>query len=240
MLPRVYQGLPSPRRATFLPEAPKISARMRRYPEVSTFILAGGASIRMGTEKALLEFGSEPLIKHTARVLEPLVGDVVVVGRPELYSALGLRAIPDKFVGQACGSEPVRASLVGIFTALTSTASDWNFILACDLPYLTREWVDWLLTRAVASRCQIVMPRTSRGLEPLAAVYRRECATAILAALKSGIRKVTDALAGFEIEFVEEMDWREFDPEHRVLKNMNKPEDYREAQRWWKSRNGAT
>src|SRR5215469_5207989 len=143
---------------------------MKRDSEVSAFILAGGASARMGTEKGLLAFGGEPLIKRTARLLEPLVRDVAVLGRPELYSHLGLRTIPDKLVRDTSGSE-VRASLVGVVTALTSTTSTWSLVLACDLPYLTRDWIAWLLARALASKSQIVMPRTSGGLEPLAAVY---------------------------------------------------------------------
>ena len=212
---------------------------MERHSEVSAFILAGGASTRMGTDKGLLEFGNEPLIKQTAQLIEPLVRDVTVVGRPELYSDLGLRTIPDKSVREAGGSQPVRTPLIGIATALASTSSSWNLVLACDLPYLTREWVDWLLARAIASGSQIVMPRTSRGLEPLAAVYRQECAAPVLHALESGILKVTEALACFQIEFVEELEWNKLDPDRNILKNMNTPEDCREAREWRESHNSS-
>lgn len=211
---------------------------MQRHLDASAFVLGGGASARMAAEKGLLSFGGEPLVRRTVRLIEPLVREVAVVGRPALYSHLGLHTIPDKPVRDASGSE-VRASLVGIVTALTSSASTWNLVLACDLPYLTREWIGWLLARALASRSQIVMPRTSRGLEPLAAIYRQECAAPILIALESGIRKVTDALAGFQMEFVEETEWRELDPGRKVLINMNTPEDYHEAQQWWETHSGA-
>jgi molybdopterin-guanine dinucleotide biosynthesis protein A len=78
------------------------------------------------------------------------------------------------------------------------------------------------------------MPRTAGGLEPLAAVYRRECAESIIAALHRGVRKVTDAMEQFRIEFVTERDWWHIDLDGRVLRNMNAPEDYEEARRWWK------
>ena len=97
-------------------------------------------------------------------------------------------------------NESMRTPLVGIATALNSTKSPWNLILACDLPYLTAEWLDWLLARADNSSAQIVMPRTSGGLEPLAALYRKECGAPIVAALERGIRKVTDAMAEFRME----------------------------------------
>jgi len=53
----------------------------------------------MGREKGLLEFGGEPVIVRTARLLEPLVTEVTVVGLPERYAALGLRAIADQNLG---------------------------------------------------------------------------------------------------------------------------------------------
>ena len=80
------------------------------------------------------------------------------------------------------------------------------------------------------------MPRTAGGLEPLAAVYRRECAERITAALHRGIRKVTDAVEEFRIEVVDEHDWRHVNPDGRVLRNMNAPRDYEEAQRWLEAR----
>ena len=204
---------------------------MKRHLEVSAFILGGGASSRMGAEKGLLEIGNAPLILRTAQLLESLVHEVTIVGHPERYSHLGLRAISDRTVEAGTESDAVRTPLLGIATALSVTSSPWNLILACDLPYLTREWVEWLLARPAKSGAQIVMPRSSRGLEPLAALYRRECAAPILAALERGIRKVTDALSPLQIEYVAEIEWGELDPAHCVLKNMNSPEDYLEAKR---------
>lgn len=208
---------------------------MQRNVETSAFILGGGASSRMGAPKGLLELGNEPLVARMARLLEPLVRDVTVVGAPQLFGKLGLRAIPDRVVGRE--SNPVHSPLVGIATALSATVSPWNLILACDLPYLTPEWISWLLSRTASSGAEVVMPRSSRGLEPLAALYRRECAGPILRALESGTRKVTDALSQLQIEYVNEAEWSALDPDQTVLKNMNTPEDYRDAKRWWESKN---
>ena len=205
---------------------------MKRYGQVAAFILAGGISSRMGREKGLLEFGGEPLIVRMARLIQPLVGEFAVVGPPERYAALGLRAIADRNLGRKEGMEVVRTPLVGIATALNATKMPWNLILACDLPYLTAEWLGWLLARAANSNAQIVMPRTSGGLEPLAAVYRRECAAPIVAALERGVRKVTDAMGEFQMECLSESNWNGLDPEGRVLRNMNAPSDYEEAKKW--------
>lgn len=205
---------------------------MNRYSEVAAFILAGGHSSRMGREKGLLELGGEPLVVRTARLLASLVTEVTVIGPPECYAPLGLSAIADQNLGRREGAGAVRTPLIGIATALNATKMPWNLILACDLPYLNAGWLDWLLARAVGSNAQVVMPRTSLGLEPLAAVYRRECAASIIFALERGVRKVTDAMGDFRTEYAVESEWKELDPEGRVLRNMNAPSDYEEARKW--------
>jgi molybdopterin-guanine dinucleotide biosynthesis protein A len=214
-------------------EAAKIT---KRYEEVSAFILSGGESSRMGKAKGLLEFGGQPLILRIARMLEPLVSDVTAVGSPQRYAELGLRVIEDQQFTRPRERDRTPGPLAGIATALTATRTLWTLILACDLPYLTAEWLDWLLARAKASKRQIIMPRTAGGLEPLAAIYRRECAAPIIAAFERGVRKVTDAVERFRIEFVTQHDWLRFDPDGRVLRNMNAPEDYEEARRWLEAR----
>ena len=213
-------------------EAAKVT---KRYDRVSAFILCGGASSRMGSPKGLLEIGGQPLIIRSARLLRPLVSDVTVVGSPGSYALLGLRVIADQRFSSSGRDKETLGPLAGIATALASTQMDWNLILACDLPYVSAEWLDWLLARAMVSKAQILMPRTARGIEPLAAVYRRECAEPIAAALRGGIRKVSDAVEQFRIEFPTEQEWRHIDPDGRVLRNVNAPEDYEEARRWWEA-----
>jgi molybdenum cofactor guanylyltransferase len=205
---------------------------VKRYDQVSAFILTGGASARMGRPKGLLEFGGRPLILRIARVVEPLTSCVTLIGAPELYAILGLEIIEDRQFSEPSKSDDRPGPLAGIATALSATRTDWNLILACDLPYLSRDWLAWLLARAMISDRKIIMPRTSGGVEPLAAIYRRECAPQIIAALQRGVRKVTEAIEPFRIEFVGESEWRHIDSEGRVLRNMNAPEDYEEARKW--------
>jgi molybdenum cofactor guanylyltransferase len=214
-------------------EAAKVT---ERYDEVSAFILTGGASSRMGKPKALLDFGSEPLIIRIARTIEPLVSSVTAVGPSQRYATLGLHQIEDQQFGIADERGKSPGPLAGIASALSASQTEWNLVLACDLPYLSREWVDWLLARTKVSSAQIIMPRTEGGPEPLAAVYRRECAEVIIAELHRGVRKVTDALGQSRTEFVTEGEWRQIDPDGRVLRNMNSPEDYEEARKWLEAR----
>ena len=206
---------------------------MKRYSQAEGFVLAGGVSSRMGLDKGLLAFQGVPLIVRTARLADSLVRTVTVVGSSERYVALGLLAIPDLDFETAEREIAPPGPLAGIASALSLTNAPWNLILACDLPYLTAAWLDWLLARAMESDAQILLPRTARGLEPLAAVYRRECAATIIAELQRGVRKVTDALSALRVEIVPEYEWGSLDPGGRVLTNMNTLADYEEAQTWW-------
>jgi len=187
----------------------------------------------MGRDKGLLEFGGVPLVVHTVRLIEPLVACVTVVGASRAYAATGLHPIADQDVANQGSKKIRRGPLAGIAAALAATQSSWNLILACDLPYLSAEWLEWLLSRAIRSRAQVVIPRTGRGLEPLAAVYRRECGSAIATALARGERKVTDVIEELRLDVFDESEWRRLDPCAQVLKNMNTPADYDEARKWW-------
>ncbi|MGB7751368.1 MAG: molybdenum cofactor guanylyltransferase [Candidatus Acidiferrales bacterium] len=196
---------------------------------VAGFILAGGQSSRMGVDKGLLEIVGEPMIVRAARLVEAVAGvAAVVVGTPEKYQGVGLRAIADDWPG--CGP------LGGIATALRASDADWNLIVACDLPYLTREWLEYLLQRARDSAEEAVVPmnltpENKRGAEPLCAAYHKGCEPTLRRALERGVRKVTDGLAELRVEVIEPKEWKGFDSDGLLFKNVNTPADYEQAKR---------
>ena len=194
---------------------------MQHFEQVAGFILAGGQSSRMGCDKALLEIAGVPLLVRTARLLEPRVPGVTVIGPPERYAALGLRVVPDDRAGLG--------PLGGIATALRISSSEWNLVVGCDLPYLTGDWLDWLIARARASPADAVVPESARGLEPLCAIYRARCAPALAAALARGVRKASDAVAALAMEKVTVGQWKAFEAGGALFQNLNTPDDYQQA-----------
>ena len=194
---------------------------MEEKTSIAAFILAGGKSSRMGMDKGLLEIDQAPLVVRTARLVGAVAGVVIVVGRPETYQRLGLLAIADDWRG--CGP------LGGIATALRSSDAEWNLIVACDLPYLTRQWLEFLVRRARQSHADAVVPMSEHGAEPLCATYQSRCEPAIRGALEQGTRKVTDGLARIGVEYLEPAEWKCFDSDGLLFKNMNTPADYEEA-----------
>ncbi len=189
--------------------------------QIAGFILAGGESARMGRDKALLELGGEALIVRTARLVVSAAGGATVIGDSAAYRALGLRTIGDDWPGAG--------PLGGMATALRASRARWNLVVACDLPYLTKPWLDYAIGRAFASRAEAVVPMGALGAEPLCAIYHERAEGAIRAALAQGTRKVTEALKNLSVETIEPAEWKGFDSEGLLFKNMNAPEDYEEA-----------
>lgn len=175
----------------------------------------------MGRDKARLELGGVPLILRTAKLVESVAGAPVVIGNPEAYRAFDLRAIADDWPGAG--------PLGGIATALRAAAAPWSLVVATDLPYLTREWLEYLIARALLSRADAVLPMNARGAEPLCAMYHQRAEPAIRKALEHGTRKVTDGLRDVRVETIAPAEWNPFDSEGLLFKNMNSPEDYEEA-----------
>jgi len=175
----------------------------------------------MGTNKALLELGGVPLIVRTARLVESAAVKPMIVGSPEIYARLRLHAIRDDWPGAG--------PLGGIATAFRASESPWNLIVACDLPYLTKSWLEHLIHRAQRSHADVVLPLNDAGAEPLCAMYNKGSESAIWLALDRGVRKVTDGLAGLHAEHIEPREWKAFDSEGLLFKNMNSAADYEEA-----------
>ncbi len=194
----------------------------------SAFFLAGGASRRMGRDKALLEFAGRPLLTHLIELVLPLAGRVAIVGPPEAYRHLGVEAFPDPVQG--------RGPVAGICTALRASSTDWNLILACDLPYLTADFLRHLIWTAKHSDAQVVVPAPSDGYQPLAAAYHRSTLPVFENLLVSSYPKITEAYRGLHVRILRTEELKLFDFEGRLFKNMNSPREYEEARAWWEAR----
>ncbi len=171
------------------------------------YILTGGASSRMGCDKALLDWEGRPMTVHMASIVEPVTGPVTLVGSPNKYGHLGFAVIADKESGMG--------PLAGIRTVLENSTADWNLIVACDMPYLNSELLARLLHHAeVVGSADCLMPAG----QPLCAVYHRRCLTEVDKALNAGVRKVWDGLSNLRVELFEV-------DEPLCFQNINRPQD---------------
>ncbi len=192
------------------------------------YVLAGGGSTRFGRDKALVEIGGAPMLLRMRLLLGDITKEVNVIAAPHKYAALGVTSLGDRWEEQG--------PLAGIITALQTTeeigvGAEWNLIVGCDMPFLTREWLTYLAERAQASGAEVLAPRSAQGLEPLCACWRTSAAAKLQQVFESGTRKITEAMKCLHMEVVDEADWKRFDTAGRLFWNMNTAADYDEAKR---------
>jgi molybdopterin-guanine dinucleotide biosynthesis protein A len=99
------------------------------------------------------------------------------------------------------------------------------------MPFLSEEILVYCVDRAKRSCAEVVVPRSSSGLEPLCACWRTDAVEAVRKAFEDGVRKVTEAMKRVSMEVVGEEDWARFDKSGRLFWNMNTPAEYEEARR---------
>jgi molybdopterin-guanine dinucleotide biosynthesis protein A len=192
------------------------------------YVLAGGGSTRFGRDKALVEIDGAPMLLRMRALLADITNQVSVIAAPQKYAALGVIGIGDRWEGQG--------PLAGIITALLTTqetggVAAWNLIIGCDMPFLTREWLTYLVERALTSGAEVVTPQSAQGLEPLCSCWQTTAAAKLQQMFEGGTRKITEAMKRLDMEVVDEADWKRFDTADRLFWNMNTAADYDEAKR---------
>ena len=153
-------------------------------PDASIFVLAGGKSTRMGTDKAFVTLDGKTLLARALEVGQLVTADVRIVGDAARFGAFA-PVVEDVF--RECGP------LGGIHAGLRASAAELNLMLAVDVPFVSRALMEYLITRARSSDAIATVARAGGGWQPLCAVYRREFAEIAAKALRQGRYKI-DAL----------------------------------------------
>jgi len=195
---------------------------------IAGYVLAGGGSTRFGQDKALAEIGGRTMLLRMHELLGRVASKVTVIAAPEKYASLGIKCVADRWPGDG--------PLGGILTALEDAGagnetSEWNLIVSCDMPFLTREWLAYLAERAAKSNAQVVFPHSVSGPEPLCACWQTGAAAKLRSGFERGVRKVTEGIALLRSEVLDEHDWKRFDSAGRLFWNMNTAADYAEAKK---------
>jgi molybdenum cofactor guanylyltransferase len=192
-------------------------------PDLAVAILAGGASSRFGSDKALVRLDPDgpTLLERTAAIARSLSNQAVIIGH-QSYESLdpGIDIAPDE--------EPGRGPLGGIATAFNLLDAPRLLVLACDMPCLSV-----LLLRSIIERpsnADAVVPRTDDGRwQTLHAIYHRSALPAIEASLGAGSGAVRSIFDRITVDMVNEGELREFDPELHSFFNLNVPADLERA-----------
>jgi molybdopterin-guanine dinucleotide biosynthesis protein A len=194
----------------------------------SAAILAGGRATRFdGREKGTLVVAGRTILERQLVELSRVTSDILIVGRNnQTWRGLPvpIGATPRVIADIVPGSGP----LGGLHAALTEARGDALFVAACDMPYLHAAFITYLL--GFTCEADAVVPRTDRGYHPLCAVYTRACLDPIGRRLGDGRLKMIDLLKDVRTRIVAPDELTRFDPDGRLLANVNTPAEYAEIE----------
>ena len=196
-------------------------------PDVAAFILAGGKSTRMGTDKAFVALDGRTLLARALDLARSVTHDVRIVGETAKFAAFA-PTVEDVFSG--CGP------LGGIHAALRASQAELNLILAVDVPFVPPALLPFLITRARSSTTMVTVARAGGGWQPLCAVYRREFAEVAETALQNGKRKIDALFDTARTLVIEEEELETAGFSANVFRNLNTREDLAEANPGGRSR----
>jgi molybdopterin-guanine dinucleotide biosynthesis protein A len=149
-------------------------------------ILAGGKSRRMGRDKATMPVGGRVLIARVYDEVKDVFEEVFIMSNRH-KSIAGVDAPILKDI------VPIQSPIVGIVSALLYSRNPYVFVLACDLPFISRQSIEFILSEAQGQ--DLIIPRTKGGYEPLYALYNKSCIPALFRLIERNRLKVTDVFS---------------------------------------------
>jgi len=188
--------------------------------DTEAFILAGGASSRMGTDKSQLPLEGQTFTERIAETLLKLTDSVFIVGR---QAESGLPNVADVY--------PQWGALGGLHAAVTACKREWAIVVACDLPFVSAELFSFLAEKRVGHEAVVPVQEDGRP-QPLAALYRVDpCRQRSTELIEAGHRRPLDLLEAVETRWISFAEVRNLDQAERFFVNINTPSDYYEATR---------
>jgi molybdopterin-guanine dinucleotide biosynthesis protein A len=192
-------------------------------------VLCGGMSSRMGQPKAWLTFDGEALLQRVVRVMREVLDPVIVVAAkgqelPEIPAEV--RILRDETGGRG----PLQGLASGLMELEEMVES--VYLSSCDVPFLRPEFVQRVvsLRRGTSNaRHEIAVPHVGDRFHPLAAAYRVSVLPHVQQQLASGVFRLTSILDLVPIRIIEPHELADVDPEFKSLRNLNTPEEYRNA-----------
>jgi len=180
--------------------------------------LAGGKNSRFsGKNKALVSIGGKRILDRIYEVFTVLFDKIILVTNDPLqYMEWDFDIVTDIF--------PIRSSLTGLHTGLFYITTPYAFFVACDIPFIKRELIEILLEH-VEPGIDIVIPETSKGLEPLCSVYSKRCFKPIEEQLEKQSLKIQRVFQKVRVKKISEDMLRTIDPDLVSFSNINTPDD---------------
>lgn len=154
---------------------------------INCYILAGGKSSRMGEDKGLLILNKKPIVQHVIEEANKIFENIFIISNNLEYKKFGLPVIGDLVFNAGPAG--------GIYTALKHSNCEINFVVSCDMPFVTKNGFEFLINNL--SEYEVVLPLHNEKIEPLFAIYSKKCSEFWKLELDKGVYKLQDIISKF-------------------------------------------
>ena len=193
---------------------------------MTSIVLAGGKSLRLGRDKLSEKVGGESLIQHVLSRLRSISDRVLIVTAQDQNIP---PFQPDNRIQVVSDLYPGKGSLGGIYTGLSFADRFACFVTAADMPFLNIALIQYLMR--FSSDFDVVIPKVQGKVEPLHAVYSRNCLAPIKRLIDSDDLKIIDFFDEVKVRYIKEDEIDGFDPEHISFFNVNTQVDLERARK---------
>jgi molybdopterin-guanine dinucleotide biosynthesis protein A len=192
---------------------------------MTSIILAGGKSLRLGRSKLLETIGGKSLIEWVVNRLAIISTEIIIATAHgeaiPCFSSVGIKPVADIYPG--------KGPLAGIHSGLIISSSPQAIVVGCDTPFLSVGLLKYM-TQALADS-DVALPRIGEMIEPLCAVYSKSCLAPIQELLEQNERRISKLFSMVKVKYVEEDEINSFDPEHLSFFNINSQDDLERARK---------
>ncbi|HHD2752234.1 TPA: molybdenum cofactor guanylyltransferase [Clostridium perfringens] len=186
----------------------------------SAAILAGGKSSRMNyRNKAFLEYENNYFIERIIKALEDYEEIIIISNNPDDYKTLGLKVFKDVY--------PNQGPLSGIHSALNHIKNEYCLVVACDMPFINKNVVNYLGN--IKEDYEILIPEVEERLQPLCAIYKKSCKELMEKELINKSNKLIKTCMKFNVKIIKEFPFIEeiHKKEMKNFYNINTVDEYR-------------
>lgn len=191
---------------------------MTQKLQIQAFILAGGKSSRMGSEKGLMQLSGKPFVTHLINTLKIITPNICILANNNIYKQFGLPVIEDIV--------KLRGPLGGIHAALTYSEMPINLFVSCDIPRVSAELLQFLISRYHNTKALVV---SHHGItEPLCGIYSANCLPPIKKLIDNNELSVHGALNILNADILEISNESFY--KKNLLQNINTPDELKKAE----------
>ncbi len=184
--------------------------------QLSIAIMAGGKSSRMGRDKAFVRFQGRPMIEIVKEHVSGLGDELILItNKPTEYAHLNLPMYSDLYKDHG--------PLAGIYTAVIKAAHPHTLIVACDMPWLNPDLLNYMITQRHTA--DIVIPRWQKFPEPLHAIYSKACLAPIQENLEAKQLKITRFFNKVTVNYLDKETIEQVGGNGRSFANINTPQE---------------